>query len=314
MNSDQLFQKLKNKFGAAKWGGTEWIQIPCPTCLAKDAPKMKRGINVNTLHTHCFICEQKLSIFDLIGDVQLQRVDGDQTRVTCEVVEHPQSRQLPCKELLPINALTDDHPAIRFLHKDHLYDLDRYWNIFGIGYVSPENAIDIVFKKHDGTQTKISSADSIVFPVRFKNELVGWQCRYVPGTPHGDRMGKLKYLHVFPKGKYLFNYDNAKKYKNIVAVEGIKKALKFPNGVATLGKGVSDRQLQLIQQWKNITLLYDGDDKTQEKFSKIAKQLDLGSTKCLNIDPRKYGFPSPDEMTEEEACKIVYLEWLIKNG
>jgi hypothetical protein len=138
--------------------------------------------------------------------------------------------------------------------------------------------------------------------------------RSIPGTRMGDRDGVIKYYHLFDKGSTLYNYDLAKKFKIVVVTEGVKKAWKFPNAVATLGKGISDNQLQLVQEWGDIIFLYDGEDVTQAKANNIVFQLNMGGYRAINIDPRKYGFPSPDEMTEEQANNIVIQEWCEKYG
>ena len=119
---------------------------------------------------------------------------------------------------------------------------------------------------------------------------------------------------MYPKGNYLYNYDIAKEYTNVVVVEGVKKSWKFPNAVATLGKGITEKQIKLLGEWDEITLMYDGEDVTQAKARALVEQFQILDKKCINIDPRKYGFASPDEMTEEQAQEIVYKEWQEKIG
>jgi len=303
MTDPQLVDLLKSKFGAVKRTNGNWVQIRCPTCTARDAAKMKRGINLQTLHTKCWICEVKLNIQDILGTKRFTRVDT--SPLIREV--HPQAKELPCSELIPINELPSDHPAVQFLKKDYLYDLDRYWLENQIGYITTENSHDLIFKKPDRT-TKINTADSICFPVKFRNELVGWQLRFVPGTANGNRMSKIRYMHLFNKGDYLYNYDNAIKHDIVVVMEGAKKALKLPCAVATFGKSISDTQIQKLLNWKKIIFMYDGETETQEKAKLLTEELNTGDRICINIDPRKYGFPSPDEMPEDMAIKIVYNE------
>lgn len=307
MTDSELVDLLKSKFGAVKRTNGNWIQIRCPTCTPRDASKMKRGVNLQTLHTKCWICEIKLNIQDILGTKKLARID------TSALVreDHPQAKELPCSSLVPINELDHAHPAIQFLKKDHLFDLDRYWLENQIGYITSENSHDLIFKKFDRT-TKINTADSICFPVKFRNELVGWQLRFIPGTPNGNRMSKIRYMHLFHKGDYLYNYDNAIKYDTVVVVEGAKKALKLPCAVATFGKSISDNQIQKLLNWKKIIFMYDGETETQEKTQILVDQLNMTDRECINIDPRKYGFSSPDEMPEDDAIKIIYNE--LNNG
>ena len=306
MTDNDLINLLKLKFGQAKRGNGLWVKIRCPTCTPSDAIKMKRGVHLRTLSTNCFICRKPLNWTDIFGDTQ---IIPSSSGPIIEDPEHPQAREWPCNGVIPISALPENHPAVSFLRKDHLNDRLSLWIDHRVGFITKEDAIDIRFDRHDGTFSSVNTADSLVFPVHYNKELVGWQLRFIPGTKHGDRMGKMKYLHVFKKGNYLYNYDNAKNYSSVVLVEGVKKAWKFPNGVASLGKGISERQIQLIQHWNEIILMYDGDDKTQAQAEVLRARIALNK-KCVNVNPSKYGFPSPDEMTAQEAQLIAFQEWV----
>lgn len=217
---------------------------------------------------------------------------------------HKYAKVLPVVgDAIPVNKLPSDHPAIKFLNKDFIYNMDVLANEYGVVYVPQGKGV--VLPAH----TLVTSGDRLVFPVMLRGELVGWQMRSIPGTTLGDRPGCVKYYHLFNKGEYLYNYDNAKKFPLVVVTEGVKKAWKFPCGVATWGKGISDTQLQLIQEWENIMIMLDGEDVTQEKARELTTHLRMGGARVVNVDPRKYGFPSPDEMTTEQAHKIMMDEW-----
>lgn len=298
MTQDEFFTLLKNKFGGAKYGSKGFIRIPCPTCTKKNKKKYKRYVSSTYNFTQCYVCQTPLTFAALIGDNVFVENTNELSRPR---EEHPQAKILPFQHCLPINSLPSDHLAVRFFNKDHLFNLDRYWEEYGVCYVPFDGAIDINFNE----EYTAKSAETIVFPVVFKQELVGWQCRYVPGTWYGDKMSFMRYFHLFDKGSYLFNYDKARKYDFVVVVEGIKKALKFPNAVSTLGKGISDNQVQLLTNWKNVVLLLDGDDKTQEYALTLQLRLKTMMINCVNIDLRKYGFPSPDEMTEEQVAFVI---------
>lgn len=306
MTDLQVVQLLKTRFGAAKKSNGDWVRVRCPTCDPNDAYKMKRGVNLRTLSSNCFICRRELSLEQLFGNAQIT-VTSNGPYV--EPPEHPMARQWPCNFYVPVSALPKDHPAVEFLAKDHITDLTRIHMDYDVGYILAADALPVEFTRSDETTFSMSVGDSLIFPVYFKEEMVGWQCRFIPGTTNGDRMKKMKYLHVFPKGKYLYNYDNAKKFKSVVVVEGVKKSWKFPNAVATWGKGISDTQIQLIQQWEEIIFMYDAGEETQHKAKELADIIKRGK-KCINIDPGKYGFASPDEMTEDEAQTIVLTEWI----
>ncbi|NBQ70997.1 MAG: hypothetical protein EBU46_20060, partial [Nitrosomonadaceae bacterium] len=159
----------------------------------------------------------------------------------------------------------------------------------------------------------VTSAERLVFPVKFKGKLVGWQMRTLPGTFYGDQPKALRYYQIFPKGDYLYNYDNAKKYEAVVVVEGVKKALKFPNGVATFGAGVSLEQKQLIQaNWKKVVVMLDAeeDNGTQKMAREMTQAFRDMGLQCINVDLSRYNYNSPDDASADELENIVYNEWL----
>jgi hypothetical protein len=310
MTDAQVLRLLIEKFGAAKRANGDWVRVRCPTCAPADKYKMKRGVNLKSLSSNCFICGVKLDLEQIFGGMLIPTGLED----TGPPPDHPQAKVWPCDAIIPVSALPKDHPAVDFLKKDHITDLTSLYLDYDVGFISKEDAHDIIFDKGQGSvPTSLSVSDSLIFPVFFKGEMVGWQCRFIPGTPHGDRMKKMKYLHIFQKGKYLYNYDNAKQFKCVIVVEGVKKSWKFPNAVATFGKGISADQIQLIQQWDEIIFMYDAGEEAQAKSRELAEVIGRGK-KCINIDPGKFGYDSPDEMTQEVAQTIVYQEWIKKFG
>jgi len=284
--------------------------IPCPTCTtAKDRAKKKRFVFAGSLKSGCWICETQLTWEELTGQHTMPQRSFIAHSDEPARPPHPYKVNIPCNgDGVPVNKLCYDHPACKFLHKDHLYNLNRIYNDYGAIYVPLEQGVVVNGKP------MVTSGERLIFPVVMRGELIGWQMRSIPGTKMGDRDGVIKYYHLFDKGSALYNYDNAKKFKIVIVTEGVKKCWKFPNAVATLGKGISDQQLQLLQEWACIVFLYDGEDVTQAKANKIVQQLCIGGYRAINIDPRKYGFPSPDEMPEEEANNIVMKEWNEKYG
>ncbi len=213
------------------------------------------------------------------------------------------ARVLPGKNLIPVNQLPEEHPAIRFLYKDYLFDLQRYYQDYGIVFCSGDSGV--VFN----SRPFITSAERLIFPVWFKKELVGWQMRSLPGTTYGDRTDVVKYYHLFNKGSVLFNYDLAKQFDTVILVEGVKKALKLPNAVACFGKDVTDRQVQLLSEWPNIIVCLDSQDVAQTIGRDIVLSLSGMGKRTININLAPYGFPSPDEMTSEQLFSIVTHEW-----
>ena len=303
-----LVEALKAKFGKVKVHG-DWISIPCPTCAPKDRQKMKRGIHINAHTSSCFICGIKQDVSFL-----LDSIDYIPSTVVADYEEEdkgvdPRALILPYCKGIPVNNLGYDHPAIQFLHKDYLFDLDTYANQYKIVYVPFEGGVVL----HNGLKF-ITSAEHIIFPVYNEQKLVGWQMRSVPGTFYGNLEDDVRYYHLFNKGSYLYNYDQAKLSNRVIVVEGVKKALKFPNqGVATWGACISRKQLKLIQEWPEIIMMLDSDvgNNTQQRARGFVDSINMSGHKgrAINIDLGKYGAKSPDELPAEKLNEIVDKEW-----
>jgi 5S rRNA maturation endonuclease (ribonuclease M5) len=294
---------LKSKFGKVKSVSGGSFRIPCPTCDPVHGKKMKRYISPGWVVSRCFICEQTIPVKELLGEnVEFERAVGD-----IDEVSYPYATIVPyigCEELTCLSA---SHPALEFLKKDHLTNLS-YYDSLGIRYIPEGGGSNISF---DSGFT-VNTSGALFFPVFGKNsEYVGWQIRFIPGTWNGDRFQFMRYMHLFPKGDHLYNYHAAKQYNSVIVVEGVKKALKLSNCVATLGKGIADKQKQLIQEWKNIILILDGEDSAQELSRELQREFTSNGRKCVNIDLRKYNFESPDDTTSEELAEIIRKECLV---
>jgi hypothetical protein len=315
MNRNELKTLLQERHGRVKDAPHGGIRIKCPTCDAGKSREMKRYIYPNSYYSKCYICEELLEVKDLCGgEVKYER------SATVEEPEHPQAREMPLEKAFRLDELPLDHPAIKFFMKDHLYEFEKYSTEYGILYIPVDGGIDIKFPN-----TTFRSSEALVFPVALDHEIVGWQLRYLPGSWYGDKMISkgIKYMHVFPKGNYLYNFDKARKHDHVIVVEGVKKALKADNAVATWGKGLSERQKDLICKWDRITLMLDGDDKTQSMCVGLKEELKykmkemgghlkgtvVSDKQIVNVDLRKYGFPSPDEMTKEQVAQVVEDAW-----
>ena len=311
MDENEILNIFRKKYGKVKKGAKGWIRITCPTCTPKNSGKLKRYVNLVKLTSHCFICETKIKKEELLDlnvisnykpSLKLQMTDTGSTQE-----QHPWAKKMPGYKFISINQLVPGHPALQFLSKDHLHDLD-YYSECGVVYCPVDAGITM------RNQPFTTTAERIIFPVIHNGVLEGWQGRSLPGTFYGDMQDTLRYYHVHTKGNYLFNYDQAKKYRTVIVTEGAKKALKFKNGVATFGKGVSPRQVQLLQEWDNVILLLDAEDDAQKTSIAICAAVNTGPRKAINIDLREFGYTSPDEAATEELQQIAYFCWTRKYG
>jgi len=311
MSKDALKEKLVLKYGKVKDNGGEWLRIPCPTCTKHNQGKFKRHISRTTYATHCFICNEPWDLMDAFNGYLPAKGYAPDAPEKEKPVD-PRSLVLPYSYAQNLDTLPADHKAVEFLHKDQLFDLKRYSGEFQIKYIPYEGGQVIA-----NGSTFVTSAERLIFPVYYKQALVGWQLRSLPGTFYGDKEDCIRYYQIFNKGSYLYNYDNAIKHKRVIIVEGVKKALKFPNAVATWGCGISGKQLDLLQKnWDEIIVMFDSDGEknrfTQEKARRITEQLMDSGKDAINIDLAKYNAGeaiSPDDLPAEVLQQIVEAEW-----
>lgn len=302
-NEARAIAKLREKFGEVKPASNGWVRIACPTCVPKDRKKFKRYVRPDTLYNKCFICEMPMQRDELVGESFIQVSNPANISVDQPKKEHPMAKKLPGLRFTPVNQLPVEHPAIKFLHRDYLFEMDRYYNEYGIVYCPCDAGVTF------NSRPFISSAERLVFPVKFRGELVGWQMRSIPGTVYGDRPDVVKYYHLFNKGSVLFNYDKAKSFQTVVLMEGVKKALKLPNAVACFGKDVTSTQVQLLAEWPNVIVCLDSQDVAQAIGQRITDSLRGFGRKAINVNLGPYGFPSPDEMTSDQLSFVLFNEW-----
>lgn len=298
MTDSELRAELKKKFGKVQSTGTGYLYVPCPTCHPKDRKKCKRYVYPSREASNCWVCNTTLTLATLLGSTEHVQVERVSEEVEKKV--NPMAAVMPCNKVVPLTQLPQTHPALDFLRKDHLLEFERYGREFGIVYCPSDGGKVLNGKPF------VSSADRLIFPVNYHNQMVGWQMRAIPGTTYGDREDALRYYHLFNKGSYLYNFDNAVQYPIVIVVEGVKKALKFQNAVATLGKSVSRTQVELLcMNWKKIVLLLDDGKEARAKSAELAQAMKMQGKQVVDINPGDYGYDSPDEMTLDVAQGIV---------
>lgn len=307
MANAAILKLFKEKFGKAKAVSGGNYRVKCPTCEPKNSGKMKRYISPDWPTSNCFICEQLVKVKDLLSEQAFASVSSYADN-SDSGDDYPKAKIIPFEKINFLHGMPEDSPVVQFMKKDHLEDFNYYASL-GIGYIPIDGGINLEFD----SGYKINTADSLFFPVLAGGKYVGWQLRFIPGTINGDRLQYMRYMHMFPKGNHVYNYDNAKKYDNVVVVEGVKKALKLPNAVATFGKGISSMQKQLVQEWKKITILLDGEAETQRQAIDLAREFKYNGRQVVNIDLREFNLTSPDEATTEQLNEIIRNAWTPQN-
>ena len=107
----------------------------------------------------------------------------------------------------------------------------------------------------------VVSLDRVVLPHFIEGKLVGWVARKVQNV---EGVAKYKNSKGFPRGQWLYNMDNARYSPRIIVVESPMSVLTLKsrgieNVVATFGAKISGNQLELLRNFKEVTIFMDGD-------------------------------------------------------
>ncbi len=150
----------------------------------------------------------------------------------------------------------------------------------------------------------------IVFPVKVDGRLLGWQSRYIYNETFVDKTGKEIYVPKIitstglQKDKVLMFQDRLKGSKRCILTEGPVSAIKchkIGGNVASMGKAVSNTQLEIIKN--SVSELYIGlDPDATEEIDVIARKL-YGILDLYYLPPpngkEDLGDASEDEVLEE---------------
>lgn len=166
-------------------------------------------------------------------------------------------------QIYPVVDLPQTHPAYAYLIGQRRFSPAEL-RALSVGYVQAASP--------KFPQTR----DRLYFPITMHDRFVGWQCRWIGSPPPGV----AKYLSMpgMKRRQVLYNYDRAKAYPFVVVTEGPTDPLRGGGPfVATLGKGVSYHQRQLLlSTWadKPIYMMFDPDaqDENEEVVCALSQQ------------------------------------------
>jgi hypothetical protein len=148
----------------------------------------------------------------------------------------------------PLNRVEPDHIARVYL-RGRRFDPDWLAEQFRVGFLL-HPAPRLWYLK-----------DRIIIPVFFDNKLVGWQAR-LAREPKDKQ--ELKYISMnnLPRGRILYNFDQARLYPFVVVVEGPMDVWRFgPEAVALLGQIAGAQTNLLTIYWKTVIIMLDEDAK-----------------------------------------------------
>lgn len=232
---------------------------------------------------NCLADSQNLDMF-----LELLEEDGDlQTAhiLPGKTVQIPDKVEMPGYDV-PVGDLPPTHKAVRYL-LSRRYDIEQLHKFYKVHYCV--------------SSWWSMAQDRLVFPVYFRGELRGWQCRYIGELPWHDKEKRKtlppkywSYPHM-KKSLLLYNYDSASKYKTMIGVEGPTDVIALGGpAVCTFGDSLSDAQRSLIlshcEKPGHAFVLYYDPDSYEKKDStrKLVLQLTqlLGSRfVCASAPP-----------------------------
>jgi len=147
-------------------------------------------------------------------------------------------------------ATMPDHPAVQYMVHARRYALSTL-DHYEVSYCL------------EAKQKYRPAAGRVIFPIKMRGELVGWQARHVGET---DWHGIPKYYGMpgMKKRLMLYNYDNAVNKPFVVLTEGVTDChVLGDTSVALLGKSLTTFQEELvINTWagKPVVLLLDPEE------------------------------------------------------
>jgi hypothetical protein len=114
----------------------------------------------------------------------------------------------------------------------------------------------------------------VVLPIHMGGKNYGWQARAVDKVDAADRMRNNE---GFRRDAMIMFMDRVSDCKHMILCEGPFDALKFHNvggNVATLGKEIADKQVDLINSSGIDTLYIALDDDAAEEMNKLSGRID----------------------------------------
>lgn len=281
MSNEAFEARLAQTCGRYRKSGKEYL-VHCPFCEKNGlryTRKFKLSFNPELGKYKCWRCNEAGGIdwfFRSRGVASVQGVGKGVGFVkTPPLPKNPRSPGM----MTPMANLLDkpDHPACQYLlsgrgGKSRKVDPSEL-TPFGTMYCKTGTVFG------DKKDFQFDASNTLVFPIYFKGDVVGWQCRLLyepedvpeefliergyPRDEDGEVLRPPKYFTSpgFPKGRVFFNWDIAIKEDMLVVVEGVFDAVSVGKcAIAALGKNLDEAQVSLLANaGKPIVLLLDPD-------------------------------------------------------
>lgn len=257
-----------------------FIGFDCPYC-SKQSGKFKLGYNLQTGFTSCWTCGP-IRLVSALADITGESVHVLQShletieRIALPSVQHRGQLKLP-SSLGPLLKVHKKYLSERGFNPDQL---EKLWGVRGIGIAA-----------------RLSWR--IWIPICFGGEVLSWTTRSVADDP------KLRYINAKPSEErveaksLLFGHDYVR--NSIIVCEGPFDAMRIgPGAVATMGLGVTKKQVKKISMFPRRFLCFDNQEIAQQRARKLCAELSVfpGETFNLQIDAKDPASASKKEINQ----------------
>lgn len=264
-----------------------WIQIHCPLC--KGSKNWHMGINLENQYCNCWRCggtslqwviKNLLNIsFSRAGELIKQYAGKSQITQKKKTSAPPSSLSLPSE----CSDLKKQHREYLRNRKFDPKKLSSLWDLKGTNHIG-------VYKHR------------IIAPIYHQKKLISFQGRDITGRSELKYKACPNRLEVIPHKESLYGEWLVEKTR-VIVVEGIADAWRLGKGaVATFGIEFTNSQLLLLSKYKEIFILFDGEEQAQIQAKELAVKLtSLGRyVELLELDSG-----DPGEMDQREADYLM---------
>ena len=255
--------------------------------------RFRMGINVRTGEGHCFNCDWRSHT--ALVDVLCKLGMGDESAVLSSLP--PLAKPEPLK---PVRLPVGYESLLHVTENDSLFGPARR-------YIKKRGITVRQIQEHEVGATVADEMFSyrIIFPVRYERKLVGLVGRDWTNT------STKKYLNsIGPRSVYNANHQRYG-FKFIVVSEGVIKALAIERATrykvcsaSLLGNQMSERQMEILTQWKEVCIFADPDAEGMKGFLKVAQTLQP------HVSRVTFAWPWPklqaDDMDEPDILRALH--------
>ena len=269
-----------------------WIGVQCPFC---DDQSDHLGLNLESKRGTCFKCSKSTNIIGYLAaklnnfNKAIEIIEGAIPRELKRKVQEEHCSTVDVVRL-PIDAQRGLSPAHKAYLKKRRFNADILEQKFNLHSTGPDSIADYGKWKN-----------RIIIPVVKNYQLVTFtSCSIEENT-------KFRYIHlsneksIIHVKQLLFGSEFSNGF-NIFVVEGLFDAWRFgAGGIPTWGVKFTDRQVQLLSKYPNITVVGDG-DKDGYNFNRK-----LSSALAVYSDVKYFDLQEgvdPDLLSKEEINHI----------